>query len=42
MYIIAEENQVRRVLEIVGINRLIKTYYSEKEFNDEQLEGKPE
>jgi anti-anti-sigma factor len=40
MFIIAEENQVRRVLEIVGINRLIKTYYSEKEFNDEQLEGK--
>ncbi|MGA2506880.1 MAG: STAS domain-containing protein [Chitinispirillaceae bacterium] len=34
MFIIAEENQVRRVLEIVGINRLIKTYYSEKDFFD--------
>jgi anti-sigma B factor antagonist len=32
VFIIAEQNQVRRVLEIVGINRLIKTYYSEKEF----------
>jgi anti-sigma B factor antagonist len=34
VYIIAEENQVRRVLEIVGINRLITTYYSEKEFSE--------
>lgn len=32
VFLIAEENQVRRVLEMVGINRLIKTYYSEKEF----------
>jgi anti-sigma B factor antagonist len=32
VFIIAEQNQVRRVLEIVGINRLITTYYSEKEF----------
>jgi len=32
VYIIAEQNQVRRVLEMVGINRLITTYYSEKEF----------
>ena len=32
VFIIAEENQVRRVLEIVGINRLITTYYSQKEF----------
>ena len=32
VFIIAEENQVRRVLEMVGINRLIETYYSEKEF----------
>ena len=32
VFIIAEDNQVRRVLEIVGINRLITTYYSEKEF----------
>jgi anti-sigma B factor antagonist len=32
VFIIAEQNQVRRVLEVVGISRLIKTYYSEKEF----------
>lgn len=32
VYIIAEDNQVRRVLEMVGINRLIKTFNSEKEF----------
>jgi anti-sigma B factor antagonist len=36
VFIIAEQNQVRRVLEIVGINRLIKTYYSEKEFCEAQ------
>ncbi len=41
IFIIAEENQVRRVLEMVGINRLIKTYYSEKEFSDAQIDGKP-
>jgi anti-sigma B factor antagonist len=34
VYIIAEDNQVRRVLEMVGINRLIKTYNSSKEFLD--------
>lgn len=39
IFIVAEENQVRRALEMVGINRLIKTYYSEKEFSDEQIEG---
>ena len=33
---IAEDNQVRRVLEMVGINRLITTYCSEKEFLDAQ------
>jgi anti-anti-sigma factor len=32
VYIIAEDNQVRRVLEMVGINRLIKTFNSEKDF----------
>ncbi|MBD3347137.1 MAG: anti-sigma factor antagonist [Chitinivibrionales bacterium] len=32
IYIIAEENQVRTVLEMVGITRLIKTYKSEEEF----------
>ena len=32
VYIIAQDNQVRRVLEMVGINRLIKTYESEAEF----------
>jgi anti-anti-sigma factor len=40
IFIVAEKNQVRRVLESVGINRLIKTYYSEKEFSDAQIEGK--
>ena len=34
--IIAEDNQVRRVLEMVGINRLIKTFASRKEFIDAQ------
>jgi anti-anti-sigma factor len=32
VFIIAEQNQVRRVLEVVGICRLITTYNSEKEF----------
>jgi anti-anti-sigma factor len=32
VYIIAQDNQVRRVLEMVGINRLIKTYENEAEF----------
>ena len=32
VYIIAEDNQVRRVLEMVGINRLIKTYDSSSDF----------
>jgi anti-anti-sigma factor len=36
VFIIAEENQVRRVLEMVGINRLITTYYSEREFRTAQ------
>ncbi len=36
VFIIAEDNQVRRVLEMVGINRLIKTYSSEKELFDAQ------
>ena len=36
VYIIAEDNQVRRVLEMVGINRLIKTYDNEKDFSNEQ------
>ena len=36
VFIIAEDNQVRRVLEMVGINRLIKTFNNEKEFNDAQ------
>lgn len=36
VFIIAEDNQVRRVLEMVGINRLIKTYNSEKEFFEAQ------
>jgi anti-anti-sigma factor len=32
IYIIAEENQVRDVLRVVGIDRLIKVYDSEDEF----------
>ena len=36
VFIIAEDNQVRRVLEMVGINRLIKTYSNEKEFLNAQ------
>jgi len=36
VFIIAEENHVRRVLEMVGINRLITTYYSEHEFRTAQ------
>jgi anti-sigma B factor antagonist len=36
IYIIAEENQVRDVLRMVGIDRLIKVYGSEKDFLDAQ------
>ncbi len=32
VFIIAEDNQVRRVLEMVGINRLIQTYGSKHDF----------
>ncbi len=32
VYIIAQDSQVRRVLEMVGISRLIKTYDSESDF----------
>jgi anti-anti-sigma regulatory factor len=32
VYIIAKDNQVRKVLEMVGIDRLMKTYKSEEEF----------
>jgi anti-anti-sigma factor len=32
VYIIAQDSQVRRVLEMVGINRLIKTYENESDF----------
>ena len=35
IYLIAEDNQVRDVLEMVGITRLIKTYSSENEFTKE-------
>ncbi len=35
IHIIAEDNQVRRVLEMVGITRLIKTYQSQEEFATE-------
>ncbi|MBN1308315.1 MAG: STAS domain-containing protein [Chitinispirillaceae bacterium] len=36
VFIIAEDMQVRRVLEMVGINRLITTYGSRKDFLDAQ------
>ncbi|MFP4014068.1 MAG: STAS domain-containing protein [Chitinispirillaceae bacterium] len=36
VFIIAEDNQVRRVLEMVGINRLIQTYNSQSEFLEAQ------
>ncbi|MBD3320065.1 MAG: STAS domain-containing protein [Chitinivibrionales bacterium] len=36
IYIIAEESQVRTVLEMVGITRLIKTYNSEDDFLKEK------
>jgi anti-anti-sigma factor len=32
VYIIAKDSQVRKVLEMVGIDRLMKTYHSEEEF----------
>ena len=38
VYIIAQDNQVRRVLEMVGINRLIKTYDNEEVFLKEHQE----
>ena len=34
IFIVAEDNQVRRVLEMVGINRLITTYGSLREFRN--------
>ncbi|MBD3317355.1 MAG: STAS domain-containing protein [Chitinivibrionales bacterium] len=36
IYIIAEENDVREVLRLVGIDRLIKVYGTEKEFLEAQ------
>ncbi len=36
IYIIAEDNQVRDVLSMVGIDRLIKVYDSEKDFLEAQ------
>ena len=36
IYIIAEDNQVRDVLNMVGIDRLIKVYDSEKDFLNAQ------
>jgi anti-anti-sigma factor len=32
IHIIAEDNQVRKVLDMVGITRLIRTYNSQREF----------
>ena len=41
VFIIAEDSQVRRVLEMVGINRLITTYSSRKDFLDAQEDAVP-
>lgn len=40
VFIIAEENQVRRVLDVVGISRLISTYPTRAEFSRAQLAAK--
>jgi anti-anti-sigma factor len=37
VFIIAKENQARRVLDMVGISRLIKTYNTETDFIKEQI-----
>lgn len=37
IFIVAEDNQVRHVLEMVGINRLITTYKSMQEFQRAQM-----
>jgi anti-anti-sigma factor len=39
VYIIAKDSQVRKVLEMVGIDRLMKTYSSEAEFLKDQKVG---
>ena len=39
IYIIAEDNQVKEVLRMVGINRLIKVYDSEEEFISDHKEA---
>ncbi len=37
VYVIAQDSQVRKVLEMVGIDRLMKTYHSEAEFMKDQV-----
>ncbi len=39
IYIIAEDNQVKEVLRMVGIDRLIKIYDSEKAFTDDHKDA---
>ncbi|MBD3241815.1 MAG: anti-sigma factor antagonist [Chitinivibrionales bacterium] len=39
IYIIADDSQVRSVLEMVGITRLIKTYDNEEAFRAEHVEN---
>ena len=36
IYLIAEDTQIKQILEMVGITRLIKTYNSQMEFIDAQ------
>ncbi len=40
IYIIAEESQIKEVLHLVGIDRLIKIYSSEEEFVAEHQEAR--
>ena len=40
VYIIAGDSQVKEVLELVGLNQLIKTYTTERDFvGDQKVEG---
>ena len=41
IFLIAADNQVRKVLTMVGITRLIKTYDSEEDFTKEQMAEVP-
>ncbi len=38
IFLIIPDPNVREVIELVGLNRLIKTYHSEKDFEKEQVD----